>query len=244
MRDVRLQACLNGVRRPDEVPGLPVTPEQLARAAAEAVAAGADGVHLHPRGSGGTESLHPDDVGAAVHAVRAAVPDVEIGVTTGLWATGGDARARATAVAGWAHLETLPDAASVNWHEDGAEELAALLLDIGVAVEAGLWTVDAAGAFLAWPRRAEVRRVLVEATAQDPERAVSEAAEIAGLVDGVAPLLVHGEDAGAWPVLRWSAARGHAVRIGLEDSLVLPDGTPAAGNAALVEAASRAAFPA
>jgi uncharacterized protein (DUF849 family) len=39
-------------------------------------------------------------------------------------------------------------------------------------------------------------------------------------------------------VLRWSAERGHAVRIGLEDVLVLPDGSPAPDNAALVRAAA------
>lgn len=38
----------------------------------------------------------------------------------------------------------LPDFASVNWHEDGADEVAAALLEIGVGVEAGLWHVDAA----------------------------------------------------------------------------------------------------
>lgn len=51
------------------------------------------------------------------------------------------------------------------------------------------------------------------------------------------PILLHGEDAAAWPVLRLAAARRLHTRIGLEDVLRLPDGEPAAGNASLVRAA-------
>jgi uncharacterized protein (DUF849 family) len=235
---VRLQACLNGVRRPEDVPGLPVTPEQLARAAADAVGAGADGVHLHPKTPGGDDSLDPAHVEAAVASVRAAVPDIEIGVTTGLWAVP-DAAARERLVREWGGLRGRPDVASVNWHEDGAHRLAELLLDGGIGVEAGIWTVAAARTFARWPRRHEATRVLVEATATQPARAVRQAREIGAVLAGVAPLLVHGQEAGAWPVLRWAAAAGHSVRIGLEDVLVLPDGGPAGDNAALVAAAAR-----
>jgi uncharacterized protein (DUF849 family) len=238
---MRLQACLNGARRPEQVPGLPITPEQLARAAAEAVAAGADGVHLHPKTPQGADTLDPSRVEAAVAAVRAAVPRIEIGVTTGLWAAS-DASERERLVRAW--RGSGPDTASVNWHEDGAVRLAELLLDAGIGVEAGIWTVDAARAFAARPRRLEVTRVLVETTATEPIRAVREAQEIVAVVAHAAPLLVHGEDAGAWPVLRWAAGADHAVRIGLEDVLVLPDGRPAPGNAALVAAAAEIlAFP-
>ncbi|MER7073421.1 3-keto-5-aminohexanoate cleavage protein [Terrabacter sp. NPDC000476] len=38
-------------------------------------------------------------------------------------------------------------------------------------------------------------------------------------------------------VLRWAAERGHDLRIGLEDTLLAPDGRPAADNAELVTAA-------
>ncbi|CAM5637057.1 hypothetical protein SGLAM104S_03627 [Streptomyces glaucescens] len=37
-------------------------------------------------------------------------------------------------------------------------------------------------------------------------------------------MLLHGEDAGAWPVLRLAGLLGLATRIGLEDTLALPDG--------------------
>jgi uncharacterized protein (DUF849 family) len=161
---------------------------------------------------------------------------VEVGVTTGAW-TCPDPGARLAAVGAW---RVLPDAASVNWHEDGAEPLARLLLERGVAVEAGVWTVAAATAFLGSPARTRVRRILVEATEDDAEAAILTVTSVVALLQraGVrAPLLVHGENGGAWPVLRWAAARGHAVRVGLEDAVRLPDGEPAPDNAALVAAA-------
>jgi uncharacterized protein (DUF849 family) len=217
---------------------VPVTPADLAAAAAAALDAGADGVHVHQRDAAGRESLAPADVAASVTAVRDAVPaDVEVGVTTGLWAAP-DAAARHAAVAAW---QVLPDSASVNWSEEGAVELADLLLDRGVGVDAGLWSVDDAVAFLGWPRRAEARRVLVEAIADDPAAGVATAAAVVAVLHrgGLrGPFLVHGLGGSTWPVLRWAAERGHAVRIGLEDVADLPDGRPAADNAALVAAAA------
>ncbi|MEU0100441.1 3-keto-5-aminohexanoate cleavage protein [Streptomyces sp. NPDC006267] len=47
-------------------------------------------------------------------------------------------------------------------------------------------------------------------------------------------MLLHGEDAAAWPILRLAASCGLDTRVGLEDVLRLPDGTPAPDNAALV----------
>jgi uncharacterized protein (DUF849 family) len=51
------------------------------------------------------------------------------------------------------------------------------------------------------------------------------------------PVLLHGEDGSAWPVLRHAVRLGLDTRVGLEDTLVLPDGRPAPDNAALVRAA-------
>src|SRR5580698_3289330 len=139
---LRMEACLNGRRGRGEHPGLPVTPAELADSAAGAVAAGAEAVHLHPRDEGGSESLLAADVGAAVAAVRQACPGVPVGVTTGLWAAGGDPAARQAAVAGWVALPAAarPDFASVNLGEAGAAGLPAALAEAGIAAEAGVWS--------------------------------------------------------------------------------------------------------
>jgi uncharacterized protein (DUF849 family) len=231
-----LQVCLNGARARSECPSLPVTPQQLAGSARTAVAAGARDIHLHPKNASGEDTLDPAVVAETLTAVRAAVPGIPVGVTTGAWATP-DPEQRAAQVRSWT---VLPDHASVNWHEDGASVVAATLMSRGIGVEAGIWSgTDAALHFLGWPERHRVLRVLAEVTDTGAQTAPHTAA---GLVDelgpaGKSPVLLHGEDEGAWPVLRLAALRGLDMRIGLEDVLQLPDGTPTETNADLVLAA-------
>jgi uncharacterized protein (DUF849 family) len=64
-----LQACLNGNRDKSFHAALPCTAEELARDARAVVDAGAQELHVHPRGSSARESLHPDDVGGALDAI-------------------------------------------------------------------------------------------------------------------------------------------------------------------------------
>ena len=230
-----LQACPDGARRPAEHPALPVTPAALAADAAAVAAAGADEVHLHVKDADGADTLDGAALAAVLTAVRSAVPDLPVGVTTGAWAAP-DPAARVAAVGAWT---ALPSSASVNWHEEGAEEVAAVLLARGVGVEAGLWTVDAVRAWRASPLRHRCRRVLLELP-DGPDEAATRAvaAELLGaLGDAGVPVLLHGEGSSTWPALREAVRRGLATRIGLEDVLVLPDGTPAPDNAALVAAA-------
>jgi uncharacterized protein (DUF849 family) len=230
-----LQVCLNGARSRAECSHLPVTADELAVAAREAVAAGAEDVHLHPKDRDGQDTLEAAIVAAAVSAVRAAVPGIPVGVTTGAWATA-DPHARAAHVRSWT---VIPDHASVNWHEDGATEVAAALLDRGVGIEAGIYSgTPAVQRFLDWPGSRRVLRVLAEITEPAPQDALHAAARLLDELGSAAtPVLLHGEDATAWPVLRLSASRRLDARIGLEDVLHLPDGTPAPGNAALVRVA-------
>jgi uncharacterized protein (DUF849 family) len=230
-----LQACLNGARTRAEFAALPLSPTDLATAAAGAVAAGAADVHLHPKTPDGADSLAPDVVAAAVSAVRAAVPGVPVGVTTGAWTEPDPAR-RADLVRAWT---VLPDHASVNWHEEGAEKVAETLLARGIGVEAGVFSgTDAAARFRASPFAPRVLRVLAEVTDTDPATAAGTAAALLAEL-GPGPVLLHGEDGGAWPVLALAAARGLATRVGLEDVLVLPDGRTPTDNADLVRAARR-----
>ena len=234
-----LKACLNGVRRPTEHPALPVTPEQLARDAVAVREAGADAVHLHVKDADGADTLGAGELAAALTAVRAAAPALPVGVTTGAWAEP-DPDARVALIDAWT---VLPDFASVNWHEAGAERVAAALLDRGVGVEAGLWHADAVQDWLRSPLRGRCLRVLVELP--EGARAAEDATELLGLLgtdasgrtSGGTPVLLHGEDRSAWPVLAIAGRRGLATRIGLEDALELPDGSPAPDNAALVRAA-------
>ncbi|GAB3799525.1 3-keto-5-aminohexanoate cleavage protein [Micromonospora zhanjiangensis] len=138
-----LKACLNGDRDAAAHPGVPVTPQRLAEDAAAVRAAGADAVHLHPRDRAGAESLAWPDVAAAVAAVRAGCPGLPVGVSTRQEIVP-DLPDRLRLLARWSGPPIGPDFASVNWHEPGATEVAALLAERGIGVEAGLFTPDAA----------------------------------------------------------------------------------------------------
>jgi uncharacterized protein (DUF849 family) len=233
-----LQVCLNGSRRPHE--RVPVTVAEIGEAAAESVAAGAESVHVHPRGDLGRETLDADLVALAVDAVRRAAPGIPVGVTTreGLVHDGVE---RLAVVSRWPRPEDGgPDFASVNWHEGMAVDLARVLRTRHIDVEAGLWSPHAAAAFVGdrWPWH--VLRVLVEAVPGfTPGGYGTWAAEriLSALGAQPAPVLVHGEGRWAWPVLRWAQQQGFDARIGLEDTLFDEAGLRARSNAALVREA-------
>ncbi|RKH55521.1 3-keto-5-aminohexanoate cleavage protein [Corallococcus llansteffanensis] len=236
-----LKACLNGARAATAHPRLPVTPEALAREAAACHAAGAGAFHVHPRDSRGTESLDAADIGAAVVAIRLACPGVPVGVSTGAWILP-DVEARRARIAAWAALspDARPDFASVNLSEPGWTSIADTLLDAGIGVEAGVWFPEDVPRLVAWPRASECLRVLVETQSPVPETACQQARALVDALGATGlqrPRLVHGDEGGAWAVLAWALRHGFDTRIGLEDTLWLPDGRRAEDNAALVECA-------
>ncbi|MEV4500097.1 3-keto-5-aminohexanoate cleavage protein [Micromonospora arborensis] len=253
-----LKACLNGGRTRDAHPAVPVTPAELAVDAARCASLGVAAVHVHPRAASGAESLRPEVIADALTAIRAARPGLPVGVSTGAWIEP-DPAARVAAVRSWS---VLPDFASVNAHEAGAEAVAAALHERGVLVEVGLWTLDAVDAYRSW--RVPVGRILVECMAEEVPAAVADAARILAALPSSAPavppsstgapagspsaarapqgavappVLLHAEGPATWAVLAEAVSRGLHTRVGLEDTLLLPDGTPAPGNAALVAAA-------
>ncbi len=232
-----IQAAINGVRKRTEHPGLPHSPSELAAAASASVAAGAGAIHLHVRDGQGRESLKSYDVAAALNAVRAACPGVPIGVCTGAWIEP-DPRHRHHLIERW---QVLPDFASVNFDEPGAAAVAALLSGRNVAVEAGLANDAAASALQASGLARFCLRVLLEPQEQDLAAARKNVAEMEEILERAGielPRLLHGVDATAWPMIEHARERGYDTRVGFEDVLLLPDGSVAPSNAALVQAAT------
>jgi uncharacterized protein (DUF849 family) len=232
-----IKACLNGSRRADEHEALPLSPQALANDALQCRQAGAGAVHIHPRGMGGNETLESDACAAAIEAIRDLCPGLPIGLTTGLWITGTSAQ-RLALIERWT---VLPDFASVNFSEDGTDELCTLLLAKGIKIEAGLGSVADARAFVDSRFVDRCVRVLVEVEpgANDPIRT---AAVIGRVLEGSGihlPRVQHGHDAAAWTLLEDALVHGYDVRIGLEDTLRMPDGGRAQRNADLVAAAAR-----
>ncbi len=227
-----LQACLNGTRTRADHPAVPLTAGEIALEAAASVAAGADALHFHPRDGDGRETLDGRYVDAAVLAVR--VSGGEISLTTGAWIEP-DVDARLRAIAGW---RALPDVCSVNLSEAGAVEVCRALAARGIEVEAGLASVEDAERL--GPVAALCRRALIEVPDPDGAAAVEHARRIEAALPAGFPRLLHGQEAATWAVVADARSRGVAYRIGLEDVLVLPDGSPAPGNGALVRASRSA----
>ena len=228
-----MQAALNGDRIH---PAAPRTPTTIADAARAAVNAGAQSVHVHAFDDAGRETLDGVACARVLRAIRSLCPDTPISLTTSA-AIVANPRERFSIVEAW---EEMPDLVSANQGEPGIAELCELLLSRGVAIEAGLLTIEDARAFVRSGLAERCRRVLIEPLDLDPDVAVRHAAAMEDMVvsAGIALEQVHhGYGAACWEVNRRGLASGHGIRTGLEDVTVLPDGTPARDNAALVAAA-------
>lgn len=232
---VLLQACLNGGCDREAHPRCPITPSEVAADAIAAIAAGAEEIHVHARDVDGNESLDPEAVAATVAALRETT-DVFVSLSTGAWICEG--AERLDAVAAW---RTLPDRVSVNMHEVGAVELAEAVVARDMGVEAGVWTPEAAIVLRESGLADRCVRILLEAPdASTTDEALATIDAIVATLDGVAPdvpRLLHGSGPTAWDLVAEAARRGYDTRIGLEDTLRLPDGKQAPGNAELVRVA-------
>lgn len=232
-----LQCCPNGARPADVYPAVPMSPRHLARDARAVAALGVISFHVHPRDRHGQESLDPEVIGAVCAAIRQFAPDMEIGVTTARWVEP-DPWARTSLVQRWASLapQARPDVAAVNVHERGWQTVCAALDSVGIGIELGVWTTgDAVQLKQAGVPRGTVR-VLAEVTVTDPAAAVAEAVRILKAIGTQpVPILLHGEEGGAWPVLEYAQRNNLDTRMGFEDTLRGPDGEwLATGNEELV----------
>jgi uncharacterized protein (DUF849 family) len=237
-----IKAAINGGRSRADNSAVPVSPTELASDVVECLKAGAGAIHLHVRSTSGNssekESLQAKDVERSMLAVRAVAPAKQIGISTGAWILA-DVRARFEAVKAW---EVLPDFASVNFSEDGAIQLASLLLSKGVAVEAGLCDAAAAEVFLKSGLAARSIRALLEPQEQELQSALQTVNAIEKALESGPvglPLLLHGTEATVWPMMDEAIARGYDLRVGLEDTLVLPNGRTAQNNSELIREAMR-----
>lgn len=231
---IGLQAALNGDLTKAAHPAVPISVEKLARDAAACVAAGARAIHLHPRDSEGRERLDAAVVDAVVVRVRDAC-GVSVGVSTGAWIEPDLAR-RLELVRAW-HA---PDYTSVNVSEPGAMEVMQALIQAGVGIEAGVWTVEDAERLAASGLGGRVARILVEPVAVSAAEAVGAVEDIHRALDRLgltAPRLQHGDGEATWVLLIDAIRRGLDTRIGLEDTLYEPNGERTVGNEALVRAA-------
>ena len=228
-----IQVALNGDRIHSAVPRIPT---EIAEAASAAVRAGAHSVHVHAFDEAGRETLDGAACADVLRSIRRLCPDTPVSLTTSATIVA-DPKQRRRIVEAW---EDLPDLVTANQGEPGIMELCEILLSRGVGIEAGLLTIDDARAFVASGLAGRCRRVLIEPLDLDPEVAVRHAAMMEEIMvsAGIALDQVHhGYGVACWAVNRRALLGGHGIRTGLEDVTMLPDGSPARDNTALVTAA-------
>jgi uncharacterized protein (DUF849 family) len=231
-----LEAALNGSRTDEEHPAIPRTPEELAAEGRAAVDAGATVLHLHPYDDHGAETLAAEPCAAALLSVRAACPGIPISLSTSKDIEPDPSR-RLKLVAGWTEL---PELVTANQGERGILELCEHLLGRGVGIEAGLLRLEDAQTFVSAGIAERCARALMEPLDPDPQDAVAHAAameRVLAAADVGLEQVHHGDDRATWHVMERAVARGHGIRVGLEDTTVLRDVRQAAGNGELVRAA-------
>ena len=234
-RTTFLQAALNG---DCTHPAAPRSPTAIADAARAAVDAGAQSVHVHAFDDAGRETLEGTACARVVRAIRARCRETPISLTTSA-AIVADPDERFRIIAAW---EELPDLVTANQGERGIGDLCESLLSRGVGIEAGLLSIDDTRAFVCSGLAGRCRRVLIEPLDADPDTAVRHAALMEDIVvsAGIALEQVHhGYGIACWAVNRHGLSKGHGIRTGLEDVMLLPDGRQARDNADLVAAAAR-----
>jgi uncharacterized protein (DUF849 family) len=212
-----------------------VTPAALAADARRVVDAGAVSLHVHPRNEAGRETFAPEPVAAALTAIREACPGVEVGISTAA-SIEPDLPRRLALIDSWT---VLPDFVSANLSEAGIEQVMETLAKRGVGFEAGIWSAEDARYLLTLTDVPWVRLLLEpwETDTKEANAIVDAIQDVLGDALAGVPRLVHGPDGAAWALLKRAIHGGQVSRVGLEDTLMMPDGTPAPDNAALVRAA-------
>lgn len=265
MSDVAILTCaLNGVLTDPARFPVPVTPEQMAEQAAEAWDAGATVVHCHFRnqepGYGHLPTWDPDVVATLVDAIRARVPDIIINMSTGVF--GSDVSGPVSCIERSKPEVAAMNAGSLNYlktRRDGTWAWPPMLFDNPVEkIERMLAAMKANGTV---PECECFDTGIVRSIGMLRQVGLLPSPVHVSLVMGVAsgmpakpewlPLLraeldddVHWQviaigRAEVWDLHRACAEQGGHVRTGLEDTFYLPDGSKAASNGPLVEAAAQ-----
>lgn len=255
MRDeLLIVAALNGTRSREQCPKVPLTPAEVAAEARRAVDAGAGMVAVHARKPDGAPAfdLVVDDLIAAIRA------EVDVPIALSTQRSRQTSLGTVTALLGV--LRDLPDVGIVHVrapepdlpaHREEARQIIEALDDATVRPAPVAGSLDAIGDLVALDADALLGRApflllaLGASSSDSPDLAAGTPRNALGLIDAAAsslaqlPVVASGRDEASPIVQAVAAAAGAHVRVGLEDAVALPDGTPASSSAQLVEHAVR-----
>ncbi len=245
---LKVTVAPNGARRqPSDHPALPVTTDQIADCAASCQAAGADQIHLHVREDDGRHSLDAGRYRDAMAAIADTAPGLEVQITT-------EAAGLYDVPSQLSLLQDLrPGAASIAVREimrrpDLAQQVYATCAEAGTQVQHILYNADDLAALRHLLDRGTVpdhmRAVLLVFGRYDPPQ-IGQPGQVGAAHDALSG------DFPDWTICAFgprehevaeAAMRlGAHVRIGFENNLQRPDGSPARDNAENIARAVRAA---
>lgn len=266
MSKVTITCSLTGVLTNPAQHPVPVTPEEMAASAREAFDAGAAIMHVHFRrqepGMGHLPSWEPAVASEICDAIRDACPGVILNATTGV--VGPDISGPMACLDAVRPEMAAMNAGSLNYlrvRSDGNWAWPPMLFDNPVdKIERTLEHMNALGIV---PECECFDTGIVRSIDMFVARGLLKKRPYVSLVMGVAsgmpakagwlPLLVEELPEGAhwqsivigrqevWDVHRATAELGGHLRVGVEDTFYLPDGSRTPGNGALVEALAKIA---
>ena len=243
----------NGARKTGkDHPALPITPQQLAQTAQSCQAAGAAMIHLHVRDADQQHTLDVEAYRAAITEIRDRLGDrMVIQVTS-------EAVGRYTPAEQMAMVRALrPEAVSLavrelvpdRAHEETAAEFFAWLDEVSIRPQYILYSGDDLKRFDELIDRGVIpgdRHFVLFVLGRYSKTQTSEPSDLLAFLSARREDRPH-----PWAVCAFgphetacaiaAAALGGHARVGFENNLYLPDGTPAPDNAALVAAVARGA---
>lgn len=233
----RLMVAPNGARKTKaDHPALPMTVDEICSDAKECFASGADGIHVHLRDQQGRHLLDAAAYRDVLARLNAVVPDMQVQITTEAAGRYDPAHQCAVALASGAqHVSVSPRELGRALSREDIAQFARNCTASGISVQ---WILYDAGDFalLPMPMRGSGQKLLFVLGRYDPATD--------GRPEMLAPFLqaLHRREGRAdWAAcafgpgetecLLHAAKLGGKLRVGFENSLLGPDGSPAASNA-------------
>lgn len=231
-----IKAALNGARNKDENPNVPVLTNEILQEAVAVIAAGAEQIHFHVRDKFGNETLDNDAVCEQLSALRNHLPNIQIGISTGEWIEP-DFNKRKYLIKSWT---VLPDFVSLNLSEPNFEEIAKILVDKGISIEAGLSNLDDAQKLVESGLYNRCFRFLIEPQEKSTAEALTHVLSIEKTLSKVHTnqrILLHGADSTVWDLISNAFEKKIDTRIGFEDTIYVEPNILAKSNCELISKA-------
>jgi|SRR5690554_1347257 len=231
-----LKIALNGARSKSECEYIPHSLEEIERDVRQLYSSGYTVFHIHCYDDKGKESLEPEAVNNLVNKVKNISPKIKLGISSGEWIEP-DLNKRIKLIKSW---EKIPDFISVNMIEEGAEKICKVLQDKSVLIEAGINEPKAAEVFVNIEHSYNFCRILIEPEDEEISQALKTVESIEKILNEnnvKIKRLLHGFNSVSWELITEAKLRGYDSRMGMEDTLLLPDGRKAKSNYEIISEA-------